>query len=144
MNYSCTEMAAPSGADHALFNIITDTGIASQSDMPPGHTCIMMGQYMAEFHNTLIRTYNAAYSQALGVKPGSQDAADPQLYCQSSVHLAIAGKRSTISQSLLARRILWDRVLTATSLLAAALTSSTRVCCRRRRTIMERRSEGRP
>jgi hypothetical protein len=29
-----------------------------------------------------IRAYNAAYSQALGVKPCSQDAADLLLYCQ--------------------------------------------------------------
>jgi hypothetical protein len=69
-------------ADNELFHLITDTGIASQIDMPPGHACVMMGQYMAEFHNTLISAYNAAYSQALGVKSGSQDAADLLLYCQ--------------------------------------------------------------
>jgi len=82
MGCSCIEMAAPSRADHALFSTITDTGIASQSDMLLGHTCIMMGQYMAEFRNTLIRAYNAAYCQALGVKPGLQDTADLLLYYQ--------------------------------------------------------------
>jgi hypothetical protein len=40
------------------------------------------GPYMAEFHNTLIRAYNAAYSQALGVKLGLQDTANLLLYCQ--------------------------------------------------------------
>lgn len=82
MNYSCIERAVLSRADHALFNVITHTGIASQSDMPLGHTCIIMGLHMVESHNTLIRADIAAYSQALGMKPGSQDAADLQLYCQ--------------------------------------------------------------
>jgi hypothetical protein len=55
--------------------------------MLPGHTCVIMGQYMVEFHNTLIRAYNAAYSQALGMKPGSQDTADLPLYCQMTSQL---------------------------------------------------------
>ena len=67
MNYSRIEMAIPSRADHVLVNVIIHTGIASQSDMPLGHTCIIMGLRMVEFHNTLIRTYNAAYNQTLGM-----------------------------------------------------------------------------
>jgi hypothetical protein len=82
MNYSRIEMAIPSRAGHALLNVITHTGIVSQSDMPLGHTCIMMGLHMVESHNTLIRADIAAYSQALGMKLGSQDAADLLLYCQ--------------------------------------------------------------
>jgi hypothetical protein len=64
MNYSCIAMAVSSRADHALFNVITHTGIASQSGIPLGHTCVIIGLHMVEFHNTLIRAYNAGYSQA--------------------------------------------------------------------------------
>jgi hypothetical protein len=50
--------------------------------MPLGHTCTIMSPHMVESHNTLIPADITAYSQALGMKPGLQDAADLHLYCQ--------------------------------------------------------------
>lgn len=44
------------------------------------HRCVLMASVMAEFHNILIRSFNSAYQNAEGIKPGTQDAEDLLLY----------------------------------------------------------------
>ncbi len=63
------------------FQLISDTGGKTRTDVPQDHYCRQNAQIMAQTHNTIFRGLNAIYHQAKQVAPGTKDAEDLLFFC---------------------------------------------------------------
>lgn len=50
------------------YPLITSTGAKERSDIPGAHSCLEGAYLMAQLHNTIIRSINAVYNQAVAVQ----------------------------------------------------------------------------
>lgn len=62
--------------------LISNTGITSRNDIPPGHPAIMMAQQMSLAHNSILRSLNASMNQCQAVKAGTPAAKGFLVYNQ--------------------------------------------------------------
>lgn len=65
------------------FDLISETGIKSRTEIPKDHPVIALARGMALTHNIILRSINASYNQCLDVKPDASSALDFLQFNQS-------------------------------------------------------------